>query len=189
MALEIDTTDECDHSTQPFPTIPVMNGHPMRPSYRLALDEKALVDGLSKREWLDVAFKFNTRDTLLKLQASTMPEEHVEYAKKLSTVDNMNKNAIDYDHELQRKNNDLSLDCQKLKMVVEELTAQNVEITQQKGVLVTQLEEVHSEVFNEYQAEFDKTFRQITFFYKIPLDESNFNIFRDIYRGDLVNIQ
>ncbi|KAG2384683.1 uncharacterized protein HKW66_Vig0117750 [Vigna angularis] len=135
-----------------------MNGHPMRPSYRLALDEKALVDGLSKREWLDVAFKFNTRDTLLKLQASTMPEEHVDNCDSYKVPEKPRpnrpsiedarmtvKNAIDYDHELQRKNNDLSLDCQKLKMVVEELTAQNVEITQQKGVLVTQLEEVHSE--------------------------------------------
>ncbi|WVZ14901.1 hypothetical protein V8G54_012467 [Vigna mungo] len=151
----------------PLPTSKEGKIESFAPSYRLALDEKALVDGLSKRELLDVAFEFNARDTLLNLQASNMLEEDFEQKKELATVlcsslgcnqdqtalqlkdaCTIVKNAIDCDHKFQRKNDNLSLDYQKLKTAVEELTAQNAELTQQKGVLITQLEEVHNEVFN-----------------------------------------
>ncbi|KOM43549.1 hypothetical protein LR48_Vigan05g115300 [Vigna angularis] len=79
---------------------------------------------------------------------------------------------------------------------MEEPTTQNTkliqrkgELTEEKDALATQLEEANNEVFNEHQAGFQKALTQAAFFYKILLNEDNFDVYKDIYHDQLVNIQ
>ena len=43
-------------------------------------------------------------------------------------------------------------------------------------------------LIEQHKLGFDKTLQQAKYYYKIPLDEGNFNIDKDFYNGELVPI-
>jgi len=56
------------------------------------------------------------------------------------------------------------------------------------GQLKTSVAEVESFVIEQHKLGFDKALQQAKYFYKIPIDERNFDMKKDFYKGELVTI-
>jgi len=56
------------------------------------------------------------------------------------------------------------------------------------GQLKTSVAEAESFVMEQHKLGFDKALQQAKYFYKIPIDDENFDMKKDFYKGELVPI-
>ena len=108
--------------------------------------------------------------------------------KKISDLENENLKSVEENVRLCKENQGLNEKVSALSSANDSdkntIKAMDEEIHQ----LRTNVFEAESFIFEQHKLGFEKALQQAKYFYKIPIDEGNFDVKKDFYNGELIPV-
>ncbi|XP_068483422.1 golgin IMH1-like [Phaseolus vulgaris] len=122
----------------------------------------------------------------MKKQKSEQEVAKEDFKKEIVELKNESLRSSEENAQL-RKENQLLNERVSALLSTNEADKSTIKLMDEEiNQLRTNVFEAESFIFEQHQLGFEKALQQAKYFYKIPLDEGNFDVKKDFYKGELV---